>query len=55
MSAPVAITSFSFVDARLFQPGLQEILEEFLAEKVQPVAALAAQHRVQKARGEHAI
>jgi len=38
-----------------FQSWLEEILEEFFAEEVEPVAAYAAQHRVQKACGEHAI
>ncbi len=30
-------------------------MEEFFAEQVEPVATYAAQHGVQKARGEHAI
>ena len=30
-------------------------MEEFFAEQVEPVATYAAQHRVEKACGEHAI
>ena len=42
-------------DAALFQPRLQKIFEEFLAEQVQAVAAHSAQHSVKKARGEDAV
>src|ERR1700722_4340281 len=39
----------------VFQSWLEEILKEFLAEEVEPIAAYAAQDRVEKACGEHAI
>ena len=44
-----------FLDPRLLQPGFQKIFEEFVAQKIEPVAALAAQHGVKHARGEHSI
>jgi len=35
--------------------GLQKIMEKFLAEQIEPVAAFAAQHRVHYSGGKHAI
>ena len=44
-SPPAASDLFQLCDAARLQPRLQKILEKFLAQQVEPVAALAAQAR----------